>query len=380
MLDVSADFGPFEGKAWLNCAHQGALPRVAVAEVSEAVAWKQRPYELTPERFRETPARLRRALGRLIDAPADEIILANSASYGLHLIANGFPWREGDEVLLVRDDFPSDLFPWLALEDRGVTVRFIAPADHLPDAAELRAALTPRTRLFCTTWVHSFSGVACNLDALGVICRQNGTTFVVNGSQAIGTRPFNIAAPVDAIVSVGFKWLCGPYGTGFLWVRPKLLASLQYNQAYWLTQMTADDLGKDQVEVSRPKGPPTARTFDIFGTANFFNFKPWAAAIEYLLNIGIERVAEHNAALVEHFLDRLDPAKYDVLSPREGPRRSTLVFISHKDRERNRSIYERLRESGLYVAFRAGKLRLAPHIYNTIADLERALEVLNSGV
>ena len=94
--DFSADFGPFDGKVWLNCAHQGALPRVAVAEVNEAVTWKQRPFELTPERFRETPARLRRALGALIGAPAEEIILGNSASYGLHLIANGFPWREGD--------------------------------------------------------------------------------------------------------------------------------------------------------------------------------------------------------------------------------------------------------------------------------------------
>src|SRR5262249_28783536 len=130
------------------------------------------------------------------------------------------------------------------------------------------------------------------------------------------------------------------------------------------------------VEVSRPKGPPTARTFDIFGTANFFNFKPWAAANEYLLGIGIERIAEHNAALVEHFLTRLDLSNYDVLSPREGPRRSTLVFVSHKDPERNRSIYERLREAGVYVAFRAGKLRLAPHVYNTIADMERALAAL----
>src|SRR5207237_7974738 len=122
-----ADFGPFDGKVWLNCAHQGALPRVAAEEAREAITWEVRPFELTAERFAEVPARLRRALGRLIGAPAAEIILGNSASYGLHLIANGFPWREGDEVLLVRGDFPSVLLPWLALGAGRVRVRSVEP-------------------------------------------------------------------------------------------------------------------------------------------------------------------------------------------------------------------------------------------------------------
>src|SRR6516164_4645763 len=124
-MGYQADFGPFDNKVWLNCAHQGPLPRVAAEEAREAVAWKVRPFELTAERFAEVPARLRRALGCLLGAPADEIILGNSASYGLHLLANGLPWKQGDEILLVRGDFPSDLLAWLALESRGVVVRYV---------------------------------------------------------------------------------------------------------------------------------------------------------------------------------------------------------------------------------------------------------------
>jgi hypothetical protein len=114
-----ADFGPFDGKVWLNCAHQGPLPRVAADEAREAVTWKVRPFELTAERFAGVPARLRRALGRLLGAPSDEIILGNSASYGLPLLAGSLPLREGDEVLLVHGDFPSVLLPWLVLERRA---------------------------------------------------------------------------------------------------------------------------------------------------------------------------------------------------------------------------------------------------------------------
>src|SRR5262249_1487279 len=127
-----ADFGPFDGKVWLNCAHQGPLPRVAADEARQAITWKVRPFELTAERFAEVPARLRHALGRLLGAPADEIILGNSASYGLHLLANSLPLGEGDEVLLVHGVFPSVLLPWLVLERRGVRVRYVHPARHLP--------------------------------------------------------------------------------------------------------------------------------------------------------------------------------------------------------------------------------------------------------
>ena len=126
-MNCSDDFGPFHGKTWINCSHQGALPRVAAEAAQEAIAWKQAPYNLTSERLTRVPVRLRAALSRLVGAPPEEIVLANSASYGLHLLANGIPLREGDEVLLVRGDFPSVVLPWLGLEQRGVVVRYLDP-------------------------------------------------------------------------------------------------------------------------------------------------------------------------------------------------------------------------------------------------------------
>lgn len=117
--------------------------------------------------------------------------------------------------------------------------------------------------------------------------------------------------PLDAVISVGFKWLCGPYGTGFCWMKPDLLASLQYNQSYWLAEMTADDLGREGGEVHLPEGMPTARRYDVFGTANFFNFKPWAASVEYLLKQGIDRIAIYYQKLVEQFISGIDSKKYD---------------------------------------------------------------------
>jgi selenocysteine lyase/cysteine desulfurase len=376
--DRSGDFGPFDGRVWLNCAHQAPLPKCAAAAAHEAVAWKVRPWELTTARFTGTPQRLREALARLIGGDARDVILANSASYGLHLLANGIDWRPGDEVLCMKGDFPSDILPWLGLERLGVVVRQLEPRGRVLGSGEVDAAIGPRTRLFCTTWVHSFSGHGIDLDAVGSVCRARGVLFIANVSQALGARPLDVrTAPVDGIVCAGWKWLCGPYATGFCWLRPELRDSLVYNQSYWLSMLTSDDLGQDSLDLTLAEDVG-GRRYDVFATANFFNFAPFAAAVEYLLEIGADAAEAHDQALVERFLAGLPRDGFDVLSPETGPARSTLVLISAKERARNRSVYETLAAGGIHVAFRAGSLRLSPHVYNTPDDIDRTLAALKS--
>lgn len=372
-------FGDFASRTWLNTAHQGPLPLAAAREAHEAVAWKLEPHELTGARFGGIPRRLRMALGKLVNVPPDEIVLGNSASYGLHVIANGYSWQAGDEIVVMAGDFPSDLLPWLMIEARcGVRVVRIQPRDHVIAPHELDAAITPRTRLFCTTWVHSFSGFAIDLDALGAICRARGVVFVVNVSQALGARPIDLTrTPVDAITCAGWKWLCGPYSTGFCWIAPQLRQRLRRVKAYWLSLQTAEDLGQEIVDPVLPDDLG-ARSLDIFAPANFFNFKPWAAAVEFLLEKGIERISDHDDALVDCFIAGLDSDRFEVLSPHQkGPRRSTLVFFSHRDRERNRGVHAALAQGGIDVALRGGLLRLSPHLHNSTRDITRALTVLN---
>jgi len=375
-LEVGEDFGGFEGRAWLNCAHQGPLPLVAVAEAERALADKAAPHRLGDQAFTEVPGRLKAALGRLVGVPADQVVLGNSTTYGLHLLVHGVDWRHGDEVLLVEGDFPATIVPWLPLADRGVRVRLLRPEDGALDAGRLEAELTPATRLFCTSWVFSFTGQAVDLPALGRVCRRAGVTFVVNGSQGVGAAPLDLAAlPVDALVSCGFKWLCGPYGTGFCWLAPDLLASLTHRPAYWLGHLAQDDLGgHSEIRLRDDLG---AAAWDVFGTANFLNFRPWTASVEYLLRLGTERVAARDQALVERFLQGLDPDRYRLVSPRQGPGRSTLVVFGHHRPGRTEALHERLAAAGVDVALRRGRLRVSPHLYNTDADVDRALEVLD---
>jgi len=120
------------------------------------------------------------------------------------------------------------------------------------------------------------------------------------------------------------------------------------------------------------------RKFDVFGTANFLNFKPWTAAVEYLLEQGVGRIEEYDQRLVSRLIEGLDAEKYDLLSPREGDARSTLVFISHKQPSHNDKVYNALKQCGIHIAFRAGKRRFSQHLYNTEEEIDQALSVLES--
>jgi cysteine desulfurase / selenocysteine lyase len=352
------------------------LPRTAVEVVSEAVAEKQSPWRIRDESFAAVPRRLKQALGELIGAAVEEVILGNSTTYGLNLLAQGLPLEAGDEILLVEGDFPATVYPWLPLRERGVRVRRLRPPGGALTAEALAAELTPATRALCSSWAFSFSGVTIDLATIGEVCREHGVWFLVNGSQAVGARPIDLGAlPVDALVSCGFKWLCGPYATGFAWIRPELRESLTYRQAYWLTHQLAtfgdfDRAGEYEL------GHVGAAAYDVFCTANFFNFSAWTASVKLLIEAGIERVSAHDQTLVQQLIDGLDEGTYELLSPRHSPARSTLVYVTHRQRDLNESVHRQLERAGIDIALRDGNLRFSPHLYNTAEDIDRALDLL----
>jgi cysteine desulfurase / selenocysteine lyase len=371
---LSPDFGPFQGRTWLNAAHQGPLPRAARRAIQAATRMKVRPARLPDDAFWEVPRRLREALAKLIGASSESIALTNSTTYGINVVAQGFDFRHsGDEVLLVDGDFPATVLPWLARRD--ITVRFLRGTRGRIDPDLLEANLTPRTRVFCTSWVFSFYGSALDLAALAEVCRRREVLFVVNGSQGVGTRDISVESGIDVLSACGFKWLCGPYATGFCWLSEAALERIDYPLPNWLRNQEAGGLSQEMdYHLPHDRG---ASAYDVFCTANFLNFMPWTAAIEELLSLGIAAVARHNQRLVDLLITGLPPG-FQLLSPAAEPERSTLAFISHKDPDRNPRVMEMLARARLDVALREGNIRVSPHLYNSSYDIEALLQVLAS--
>jgi cysteine desulfurase/selenocysteine lyase len=375
-VNAYKDFGPFDGKVWLNVASEGPLPHAAVAALKDVLEWKLQPFQLTIPKFTSVPYQLKLAIGTMINVDPQDVILGNSATYGLQILANGLPLKEGDQVLLMQNDFPTNIVPWLALSKKGIQVRQIKAAEHVLTPDELVANMSPNTKVVCLSWVHTFSGHKIDVIRIGEICREKGITFILNCSQAIGAFAVDVSRiPVDAVVCAGYKWMLGPYGTGFCWIKPEVRDTLNYNHAYWQSMLNESQLmSTEEIVLSEHK---SARNYDLFGTANFFNFAPWTASIQYLMKLGMDKVEQYNQQLVGIMLEGIDQKQFKLISPPDLMSRSNLVVFSHLEPQRNETIFNKLKDAGIFVALWKGNLRASAHIHNTRYDVEKFVKVLN---
>jgi len=157
-MDYTKDFSLIEGHTWLNVASEGPIPKKSDEALQEAIKWKSAPHLLTIPKFQQIPIRLKKAISCLINVDPDDVILGNSATYGLHLLANGLEFKAGDEIILLQNDFPTDILPWLSLKHKGVVVHQLKAQNHILTPRELEKAINRRTKLVCLPLIHSFTG------------------------------------------------------------------------------------------------------------------------------------------------------------------------------------------------------------------------------
>jgi selenocysteine lyase/cysteine desulfurase len=237
-------------------------------------------------------------------------------------------------------------------------------------------ALAPRTRLFCTTWVDSFSGHVMDAAGVGAVCRDAGVLFVLNATQGLGVRPLDVeAASVDAVTCAGYKWLCGPYGTGFCWISSRVMDRLRPGRRYWLPSARERGL-HDLEQLTRGPAPAAPAVHDVFCTASFLNVLPWIAAVEYLTELGLERVGAHNAALVEALRKVAEDNGLASRAAGSGSVESPMLVIEGLRPEAALGLTSTLRERGIHVALRGGRIRVTPHVHNGPEDVERFASAL----
>ena len=358
---------------WLNCSHQGPLPQNAIKSIEVATALKANPSRLNTSLFFEVPVELKNNLAKLVNSSSDNIILGNSATYFVHLLAEGLPWKKGDEIILAKGDFPTNILSWLPLRKEGVEIKRIEFKEDRFDLDYLKKNITKKTRLICMSWVNSFNGFIMDAHAFGEFCLTNNIISCLNGSQAIGYKEANVIRDkVDVIFSCGFKWLLGPYGTGFGYFSDKVLKSLDYNKVYWLDFI---DSGLTDMQSIGYIENPITKNYDVFGTANFLNFMSWTESVKYLLNVGINNIEKHNYSLIDTIVNNLSKKKYNILSIYNPFKSSVLVITPLK--EKVDVLNNMLLKKNIWISVRQGNIRISPHIYNDIKDIEILLRVLN---
>src|SRR5215213_9909917 len=214
------EFAAAAGAAYFNHASDSPLPRRAARVMTERITLLENPLATVPAR-EEYLARAQQHLGRLIGGEPEQIAFLTNAADATSIVANGIDWRPGDEVIIVAGEFASFVYPWKALDRRGVEIKIVAKEGVATRYDDIVAAITPRTRLLAISHVEYQSGFRNDVAGLGALCRSHDLLFVVDASQSLGVLPVDASMNgVDVVVSVGYKWLMAPHGIGVLYVAP----------------------------------------------------------------------------------------------------------------------------------------------------------------
>jgi selenocysteine lyase/cysteine desulfurase len=380
LTDFRHEFAGFEGVTYLNGALQGPMPHVAARAAQEALEWKQHPYRLPDNIYFDLPNRIRKKIAGLIAAQPEEVAVTTGASSGMACVAAGIDWKPGDEVLVGRGEFPSHFATWLRYEQAGkLMIRIVEPRNAFIDAEDYLPHIGPKTRLVSASLVRFDNGVRLDAARIGKACEGAGAAFVLDMSQCAGAMKFDIRSlGATMAVSSGYKWMLGPYGTGFFWIANEWIERLPLGAVYFMALEGAHDFHKLHLAASGNRAAPGARRWDSAETANFTNLSAFNASLELIHRVGIETIEQHIDALVGEVIERLPRDLCKLASPEERRKRGPYVCISAKDPVNSAELWEKLHAARVHVSFRGTALRIAPHFYNTHADIDRFIEALES--
>jgi cysteine desulfurase/selenocysteine lyase len=356
---------------YLNHAGMGALPRRA-AERMKTLAdtvsqsgdrrWLERNAEV--ERVRGLAARL---LGA---REPREVAFVENTSTGLSMVAEGFAWEPGDNVVGAEREFPSNVYPWMRLAERGVEYRTVPERDGRIDDGELLSRINGRTRMLVLSSVQYASGYRADLRRLGAACRERGVLFVVDVIQSLGALAHDVEGErIDVAVAACHKWQLGPEGIGLLYVSDRVIERIRPLTAGWRSMREMFDWTRLAVDFQEG-----ARRFES-GTMNMYGIAALGGSLELLLEAGAPAIEERILALADRAAAGLAARGFKVISSRRPGETSGIVSARHPD-IRAGDLVHRLAAADIIVAARAGRFRVAPHFYNTEDEIDRMLETL----
>jgi len=359
---------------YLNNASIGPIPERTRRALDEFTAKRTAPHLLPDRELFAGLAAARLGLAQLINADPSEIALATNTSWGLNLAARALPLERGDVVLVSDKEFPANVYPWLLLRDQGITVEMTrCTAQGWPDEDHLLERLRdPRVRVLAVSFVQFSNGYRADLKRLGAACRANGTYLVVDGIQGIGNSVLDLReTPLDILACGGQKWLLSPWGSGFVYVRKELVSQLEPAITGWMAFEGTDDFSR--LTEYNPTFRSDARRFEMI-TLPYQDFFGMTVSLQLLLEVGVREIAEVTRSTHEPIVKWAQAHGVRIVSPTENGHRSAILCVAPP---KPVEAYHALKRARVVCSLREGSIRLSPHCYNTVEEMEKVIEVLD---
>lgn len=360
---------------YIHMNHAGVSPmshrgRAAIEQVVEASL--NRPYR---DHWAQDEAdRVRELVAQLINGPADSVALTRSTAHGISLLAQGLDWKAGDNVVSAEGEYPANVYPWMALAEQGVGLRFAKVVGGRTTVESVLSLIDARTRVVALSHVEFWNGFRLDIEAIGVECRRRGIIFAVDVMQSAGALRVDVSSmPIDFCAAGAGKWLMGPPGIGFCYCVPELLERLMP-----VVVGVCSVVGYDRYFDYDLTFNPTARRFEE-SVVSLLDTAAFGAALDLLLEVGPDVIESRVLELSAHLAAGLADAGYELVEPWPRARSESSGIVSF--RKPGASAKEVLRDlTAAHVIARTHRdfVRLSPHFYNTDEEVDRVLDVLAS--
>jgi cysteine desulfurase / selenocysteine lyase len=287
-------------------------------------------------------------------------------------VAEGLDWRVGDNVVTLADEFPSNAYPWLNLQSRGVETRRVPTDNGQLDLDALAAACDARTRIISVSWVGYATGYRNDVDRIVQIAHERGAHMMLDAIQGLGAFPFDVRkTPVDFLAADGHKWMLGPEGAGIAYIRREHLERLRPFGVGWHSVVHSSDYTRIELHLK-----PSAARYE-GGSQNMVGMIGFGASLDLLLDLGIERIAAAILDITDRACERLRGMRAKIVSDRRPERRSGIVAFELAGRD-PLAVKKHCLTRQVVLSCRAGRLRISPHAYNNEEDVDRLIHALQS--
>lgn len=361
---------------YFNTAYFGPSPYSAKQKVSRALQKELDPSFHSYANWIGIPERLRLELARLLNCSEDQIFHSTSSSDVFNIVANGYPFKKGDVVCSIDKDYPSNVLPWMrAQETHGVEFKLLELGSQpLPTAEWLAANLPANCKVFDCSWVSFDTGKRIDVLEIGKLCRERDILFLLDATQAFGGMPISEEelSYVDVFSCSSYKWMLGPYGHAFGYMSKRAIEKIQHTTGNWIVSPNSKVVYNLLDYTTETL--PGARKFDRGQAPNMLTMSCLEAGVEFLLEVGLENVAAHNASLRDRFLENYPKKKFQLMTPLEHKGNIlALKAIAADPIELERELKYR----NIDVSVRQGNVRLSFHIFNTPAQVDKLIEGLD---
>ena len=369
-----------DGVHYLNCAYMAPLAAAVRAAGIRGIDRRTAPHLIRPEDFFDESDHLRCLFSRVVNAPdPNRVAIVPSVSYALAAVARNVPASRGDNVVVLEEQFPSNVYVWRRLcAERGLELRTVeAPARDTRGRAlewniRLLSSIDRRTALVSVPNVHWADGTLFDLERVGERARDCGALLAVDGTQSVGAMPFDVQrVRPDALVCAGYKWLLGPYSTGLAYYGPAFDQGTPVEEN-WITRRGSEAFAG--LVRYRDEYQPAALRYDVGERSNFVLLPMLVAALELVLEWTVPAIEDYCRALTGPLARTLRERGHWVEEPRW--RGGHLFGVRVRESVDRTRLAERLRERQVAVSFRGDAIRVAPHLYNDAEDTAALLDAV----